>query len=163
MKTEWIKCALAAVAIPLGLGASTFAAESWLTDYPAALALAKKENKLVLLSFGGSDWCEPCIIMKKRVFNSDAFKDYAAQNLITVDVDFPQGKPQPEALSKQNLALAIKYKLTDPTQESIETVPVLILATPDEKPLAVEKMAFFFPSQFIGWAKKAALKAQPGI
>lgn len=161
MKTGCIKWALAVV-VSLALGAHAFAGDAWLTDYPAAMAQAKKENKLILLSFGGSDWCEPCIIMKKRVFNSDAFKDYAAKNLITVDVDFPQATPQPEALIKQNLALAVKYKLTDPAGENIETVPVLVLTTPDGKPLAVEKMAFFFPSQFLGWAKKAALKAAPG-
>ncbi len=162
MKMGRIKWIFAAVAASLALGAHAFAEDAWLTDYPAALAQAKKENKLVLLSFGGSDWCEPCIIMKKRVFGSDAFKDYAAKNLVTVDVDFPQGKPQPEALSKQNLALAVKYKLTDPTGENIETVPVVILNTRDGKPLAIEKMAFFFPSQFLGWARKAALKASSG-
>lgn len=157
-----IKWALIAMTVTLAFGSQAFAEGAWLTDYPAAVAQAKKENKLILLSFGGSDWCPPCIMMRKRVFDSDAFKDYAAKNLITVDLDFPQGKPQPDALIKQNLALAVKYGLTDPAGENIQTVPVLILTTPDGQPLAIEKMAFLFPAQFLSWAKKAALKANAG-
>jgi len=156
-----INWAWAAVVVSMALGgAHAFAEDStWLTDYPAAQAQAKKEGKLVLLSFGGSDWCEPCIIMRKRVFNSPAFKTYAAQNLVTVDLDFPQGKTLPDALQKQNLALAAKYKLTDPSTGDIATVPVVILTTPDGTQLAIQKRAFLLPAEFLAWAKSGARKA----
>ncbi|MGI8635558.1 MAG: thioredoxin family protein, partial [Segetibacter sp.] len=28
-------------------------------------------NKLIVLNFAGSDWCGPCIRLKKEVFSSD--------------------------------------------------------------------------------------------
>ena len=40
----------------------------WQTDYEQALATAKAAKKCVLLDFTGSDWCGPCIQMKKVVF-----------------------------------------------------------------------------------------------
>jgi thioredoxin-related protein len=129
------------------------------TDYPAALEQAKKEGKLVLLSFGGSDWCEPCIFMKKKIFSSEAFKTYAAQNLVTVDLDFPTGKTLPKPLQKQNLDLAVKYGLTDPETGDIKTVPVLILLTPEGKQLAIEKRVFLIPAEFLAWAKAGAKRA----
>ena len=34
-----------------------------------ALAKAKAEKKNVLVEFTGSDWCPPCIAMRKNVFS----------------------------------------------------------------------------------------------
>ena len=38
------------------------------TDFEKAKAEAKANNKLVLLTFSGSDWCLPCIKMEKTGF-----------------------------------------------------------------------------------------------
>ena len=40
-------------------------AGEWLTDLPKAQEQARKENKLVLMDFTGSDWCGWCIKLKK--------------------------------------------------------------------------------------------------
>ena len=61
----------------------------WLTDLPKAQAQAKKENKMVLMDFTGSDWCRWCIKFDKEVLTSDEFTDYAKTNLVLVEVDFP--------------------------------------------------------------------------
>jgi thioredoxin-related protein len=82
---------------------------TWLTDLPAAQAQAKKEKKLVLMDFTGSDWCGWCIKLNKEVFNTPEFTTYAKENLVLVEVDFPRSKPQSDALKKANEALQQKH------------------------------------------------------
>ena len=78
------------------------AGAGWLTDLPTAEAQAKAENKLVLMDFSGSDWCPDCIALKKKVFDTQKFQAYAATNVVLVDVDFPDKKPQPSNLKRAN-------------------------------------------------------------
>ena len=88
------------------------AAESaWLTDLPKAQAQAKTENKIVLMDFTGSDWCPWCIKFKKEVFDTAQFKDYAAKNVVLVELDYPR-KKQDAALKKANAQLKDQYKIS---------------------------------------------------
>jgi len=82
----------------------------WLTDLPKAQAQAKAENKMVLLDFTGSDWCGWCIKFKKEALDTTEFKDYAAKNLVLVEVDFPRKTPQSADQKKANEALSKKYQ-----------------------------------------------------
>lgn len=105
----------------LALGASAaFAAEGWGDNYAKAKAQAKAENKLVLLDFTGSDWCVWCIKLNKEVFSQPEFKEYAAKNLVLMEVDFPQTKPQAAPIKQQNAKLQAQYKI-----EGFPTVIVL--------------------------------------
>jgi protein disulfide-isomerase len=109
----------------------TIAAEpAWLTNLEAAQARAKAEQKLVLVDFTGSDWCPPCIELDKRVFTKPAFLDYAKSNLVLVQLDFPQTKPQPVELKNANQALAQKFQ--------IEGFPTLIVFDSNGKELKRE-------------------------
>src|SRR5882672_6835374 len=74
----------------------------WLTDAKKAQEQAKAEKKLVLLDFTGSDWCGWCIRLNKEVFSKPEFQDYAAKNLVLVEVDFPRSKTQSAELKAQN-------------------------------------------------------------
>ena len=78
------------------------AASGWDDDYDKAIAKAKAEKKMVLLDFTGSDWCGWCIKLDKEVFSKKEFKDYAKENLVLVEIDFPQGKRQSKKLKEQN-------------------------------------------------------------
>lgn len=82
---------------------------AWMTDFEAAKAKAKAENKPMLVDFTGSDWCIWCIKLDEEVFSKQAFKDYAKENLILVELDFPRKKAQSDELKEQNRALAEKY------------------------------------------------------
>jgi protein disulfide-isomerase len=84
-------------------------AGEWLTDLPKAQEQAKKDSKLVLLDFTGSDWCGWCIKFKKEVLDTDEFKQYADKNLVLVEIDFPNKKAQSDELKKANKALKEKY------------------------------------------------------
>src|SRR5678816_3721125 len=79
-----------------------FAATGWDDDYDKALEKAKAEKKMVLLDFTGSDWCGWCMKLDKEVFSKKEFKDYAKENLVLVEVDFPQAKRQSKKLKEQN-------------------------------------------------------------
>jgi protein disulfide-isomerase len=83
----------------------------WQTDLPKAQAQAKKENKLVMLDFTGSDWCGWCKKLNAEVFSKSEFSDYAKKNLVLVEVDFPRFKKLSEAQQKANNALQEKYKI----------------------------------------------------
>jgi len=85
---------------------------SWLTSVPDAKAQAKKENKLVLLDFTGSDWCGWCKKLDAETFSKPAFADYAKKNLVLVEVDFPHAKALSADLKAANKALKEKYEVT---------------------------------------------------
>ena len=59
-------------------------------DLAAEVAKARAGNKLLLLEFGSSDSCPPCVAMQKYVFSSPEFKAYASSNLNFVRLDYPQ-------------------------------------------------------------------------
>lgn len=64
----------------------------WLLDYDQAINKAKVENKPLLIFFTDSDWCKPCIKLKKEVFEDENFKSYASENLVLLQLDFPRYK-----------------------------------------------------------------------
>lgn len=84
---------------------------AWTTDLPKAVAQAKAENKMVLMDFTGSDWCGWCMKFKKEALDTTEFQDYAAKNLVLVEVDFPNKRPQSDDLKKANKALGQQYKV----------------------------------------------------
>jgi thioredoxin-related protein len=64
-----------------------------------------------LLNFSGSDWCGPCMRLRKEVFNSDAFGQLANRSLVLYNADFPRNKKNQLAreLKQSNETLADKY------------------------------------------------------
>ena len=87
------------------------AEQEWMTDLAKAQEKAKVEKKLVLVDFTGSDWCPPCRALHKNVFTSSEFNEFAAKNLVLVEVDFPRKKEQTDQLKKTNRELAKKYEI----------------------------------------------------
>jgi len=83
----------------------------WQTDLAKAQAQAKKENKLVMLDFTGSDWCGWCKKLDAEVFSKSDFSEYAKKNLVLVEVDFPRFKKLSVDQQKANNALQEKYKI----------------------------------------------------
>ena len=83
----------------------------WLYDFDQAKQIAKESNKMILLNFSGSDWCGPCINLKKKIFDSEEFSNYATGHLLLVNADFPRLKKNQLSAeqTKQNEALAEKY------------------------------------------------------
>ena len=84
-------------------------ADGWMADFEAAKAKAKQLNRPVFLQFTGSDWCGWCIMMDKKVFATDAWKQYAEKNLVAVKADFPNKKPISAEQKAKNEALSKKF------------------------------------------------------
>jgi protein disulfide-isomerase len=115
---------LAALCAALLVAAAARAAD-WTEDYAAAVTQAKKEHKMILLDFTGSDWCIWCQRTDKEVFETQKFKDFADKNLVLVTLDFPKSRPMPDAVKAQNAKLEEKY--------GVEGFPTLIVLSPNEK------------------------------
>lgn len=81
----------------------------WQTDYKTVLKQAKKDKKNVLVYFTGSDWCPPCKMLKKDLFETSDFKELSNEYVLLY-VDIPRNKDilSPEQYSK-NKALLPKY------------------------------------------------------
>lgn len=79
---------------------------NWYTDMGKATEASLKENKPLLLFFTGSDWCGWCIKLQKDVLKTSEFANWATQNVILVELDFPRSKPQDPAIKTQNQQLA---------------------------------------------------------
>ena len=83
----------------------------WHNSLDEAEKIAQKEHKYILLNFSGSDWCGPCIRMRKELFESDVFRQMADSELVLVNADFPRNKKnQPSAAQQKiNDEMADKY------------------------------------------------------
>lgn len=102
---------LVAAAVSLVFASLTRAESDWLHDWNKAQEEAKANHKLLFLNFTGSDWCGWCIKLDKDVFSQPKFKDYAHDNLVLVELDFPRRKSQPTEERKQNMELAQQYEV----------------------------------------------------
>jgi len=85
------------LSLPLTTTATEVAKEGaevgqWTMDYEAALDLAETKDIPLLLNFTGSDWCGWCQLMDEQVYAKPAWKDYAADHLLLVTLDFPRDK-----------------------------------------------------------------------
>jgi thioredoxin-related protein len=84
---------------------------TWSGNFGEAQAEARNTHKLILVNFAGSDWCGPCIRLRKEILESEAFESYAKDHLVLVRADFPRQKKNqlPATQIKLNEALADKY------------------------------------------------------
>ena len=124
---------------------SDAAATNWLTSYSKALDAARQEKKTVLMDFTGSDWCIWCMRLRSEVFATVEFQNYAATNLVLMEVDFPHRKPQSDFLKKQNEELMQKF--------GVEGFPTIIILNSEGK--ALGKMGYVpgGPAAFISQLK----------
>lgn len=84
---------------------------SWQPNFETAKQIAHDKHELILLNFSGSDWCGPCMRLRKEILDNDVFTKLADSSLVLVNADFPRNKKNqlsPQA-TKQNEALADKY------------------------------------------------------
>ena len=84
---------------------------NWEQNIAVAKTKAKAEQKLILLNFSGSDWCGPCIRLKKEILETEPFKCVTDTALFLVNADFPRLSKNKLAKGKvlENEDLAEKY------------------------------------------------------
>jgi thioredoxin-related protein len=83
----------------------------WHNNLEEAEKIARIEHRFILLNFSGSDWCGPCIRMKKEIFESEVFKNMADTELVLVNADFPRNKKNQLSPGQQKIndEIADKY------------------------------------------------------
>jgi len=77
----------------------------WYTDLMKAQAASNESKKPIFAFFTGSDWCGWCHKLEADVFSKDAFKDWAKQNVVLLELDFPRRKQLAPELTQQNAGL----------------------------------------------------------
>lgn len=85
---------------------------SWFTDVNQAHAISKSTGKPIFAFFTGSDWCVWCRKLQAEVFAKPAFKEWASNEVVLLELDFPARKTLPPALTKQNQDLKTFFKIT---------------------------------------------------
>jgi len=90
---------------------TTNPATIWQTNFEEAKRVASEQNKKILMVFSGSDWCAPCIKLKKKILTTEEFQAFEKENLVVLYLDFPQRKKNrlSKELTKHNEALAEQY------------------------------------------------------
>lgn len=116
----------------------------WLTDLHFALEQAKETDRQVLINITGSDWCPPCMFLKENVFEKPKFQDYASENLVLLEVDFPRRKELSPEQKEHNQAISDGYRA--------EAYPTLILADANARELKrMTGAEARTPDAFIEW------------
>ncbi|MDB5302029.1 MAG: hypothetical protein JWO87_3692 [Phycisphaerales bacterium] len=100
----------------------------WLTLLDAAVIQARKQDKSILVYCSGSDWCPFCQKLEKDVLNTPMFQEWAAKNVILLQVDYPRDKKLIGNVKSQSERLKQKY--------SIIKTPTFIFLDPSGLPYA---------------------------
>ncbi len=103
-------------------------AQEMSTDFQAAKNQAESESKNIILVFSGSDWCLPCMKLKKYILDTPEFQNEVEEKYVMINADFPQKKKnkslQSEDLQLQNKRLAETYNPKG-------YFPFVVVLTPD--------------------------------
>ena len=86
--------------------------EGWLVSIEEAYELSDKTNKPILANFTGSDWCGWCKRLKAEVFSKPEFKEWAKDNVVLLELDFPRKTKLPEEQSRQNYELQRAFQVS---------------------------------------------------
>jgi thioredoxin-related protein len=99
--------------VVLSITLSSNAQESgkWYTSLEEAAKVSMTTGKPIMANFTGSDWCGWCKKLKKEVFDKTEFKNWANENIVLLDVDFPRRVTQTDELKKQNRELQQMFKV----------------------------------------------------
>ncbi len=84
----------------------------WLVDLDEAYAMSQKEGKPILANFTGSDWCGWCKRLSMEVFSKPEFKQWAKDNVILLELDFPKRTQLPDKYQRQNYKMSNAFKIT---------------------------------------------------
>lgn len=105
-------------------------APHWHVNMQEARGLAQKEHRHILLNFSGSDWCGPCILLRKEILDAPEFSALADTALVLVNADFPRMKKNQLSREQQQL----NDKLAD-QYNSKGQFPLTLLLTAEGKVL----------------------------
>lgn len=116
----------------------------WHDSMQSAMEASAQTGKPILADFTGSDWCGWCVKLKKDVFETSEFKQWARDNVVLLELDYPKHVNQPTAVKQQNAELKSRYKISG--------FPTVMLLSSDGEPIG--KLGYMeSPSRWISAAE----------
>lgn len=97
----------------------------WETRWDAACEQAASSDRLILLSFTGSDWCHWCERLRAEVFERPEFVQWADQRVVLLQADFPRHRELPAEEAAEAERLARNW------QAWIKGYPTVLILAPD--------------------------------
>ena len=85
--------------------------DGWMVNLDEAYQESQKTGKPIMANFTGSDWCGWCKKLSASVFNKPAFKEWAAENVVLLELDYPRRFQVPADIKKQNADLQQAFKV----------------------------------------------------
>ncbi|MEO5571138.1 MAG: thioredoxin family protein [Bacteroidia bacterium] len=97
----------------------------WNNNIDKAVEISNKTKKPLMLFFTGSDWCGWCKRLQSEVFTKPEFGEWAKNNVVLVEVDFPKKTPLTPELQAQNSQLGQFFE--------VQGFPTIWLVTANKK------------------------------
>lgn len=119
----------------------------WHTNIETAIDLSEKSGKPIFAFFTGKEWCSWCKKLDRQILSQEAFKTYAKENLILLELDFPRGKRN---LPAKQIELARKF--------SIQGYPTVILMDAKTNHIATTGYEAMSPEQYTDHLKSLLSK-----
>ena len=110
----------------------------WQTNVQQAIEEAKQTGKPIFAFFTGKEWCSLCKKLDRQILSQQPFIEYAKENLILLELDFPRGRKN---LPKEQLVLARKFK--------IKGYPTVILMDSETNLLGQTGYEYMNPEQYV--------------
>jgi len=83
--------------------------EGWMVSLEKAYQESEKTGKPIMANFTGSDWCGWCKRLSAAVFVKPEFKQWADDNVVLLELDFPRRKQIPQDIRQQNYSLQQQF------------------------------------------------------
>ena len=114
----------------------------WLTDVSQAIEKSKESGKPIFAFFTGKEWCSWCKKLERQILSKEGFKNYAKDNLVLLELDFPRGRRN---LPQKQIELARKF--------NIKGYPTVILMDSSTNKIAKTGYEAMSPEQYIDHVK----------
>ncbi len=83
----------------------------WHDSFEAALQESEATGKPIIADFTGSDWCSWCVKLRNDVFETQVFNEWARDNVVLLELDYPKRAMQKPEIKRQNAELADQYNV----------------------------------------------------
>ena len=114
----------------------------WLTDASQAIEESKLSGKPIFAFFTGKEWCSWCKKLERQVLSKEGFINYAKENLVLLELDFPRGRRN---LPQKQIELARKF--------NIKGYPTVILMDSSTNKIAKTGYESMSPIQYVDHVK----------
>jgi len=113
---------------------------AWTDDYPAAVEIAREQQKSILLLFTG-DWIPLCQKFEGDILTTGHFLEEVSEHFVLVRLNFPEDNQLPKKLAAQNQLLKDAYR--------IRGFPAIVLTQADGKPFGLNGFQPVTPEIFV--------------